>query len=164
MTSTSKALLWSGVAMAIALLAMILVGALTFSRAIRHNRATFERQEKHLASVDEYVDELTEKHTGEPPKFAYYVEYRILKTPYPTEAAIQQRIGTADSMKTVGPERQLEWLGNPSSQPVLLRADFAKDGKLSKLHYYYKQETIGRWPSDWEKDIQITTPITTPTR
>lgn len=164
MTTTSKALIWSGLAIAIAFLAVIIVGALTVRRAITKGHAASERREQHLATVDEYVDELTEKHIGDPPQFLYHVEYRILKSPYPTEAAMQQRIGTADSLKTVGQERQLEWLGNPSSQPVLLRADFAKDVKLSRLHYYYKQETIGRWAADWEKEIQITTPITTGTR
>ena len=158
MTSTSKALLWSGVAIGILLLGVIVCGVLIFGRAIRNDRVASERREQHLASVDEYVDELTEKRTGDPPDFLYHVEYRILKIPYPTEAAMQQRIGTADSVKRVGSETQLEWLGNPSSQPVLLRADFAKDGKLNKLHYYYKRETIGRWPSDWEKEIQIATP------
>ena len=157
MTSTAKALLWSGVAIAILLLVVIVIGALTFRRVMRNDRAATERRAQHLASVDEYVDELTEKHIGDPPKFLYHVEYRILKTPYPTETAMQQRIGNADSIKHDGPETQLEWLGNPSSQPVLLRADFGKDGKLSKLHYYYKQETIGRWAADWEKELQITT-------
>lgn len=159
MTSTSKALLWSGAAIAILLLGVIVFGALIIGRVMTKDRAASERQEQHRATVDAYIDELTEKQIGDPPKFLYHVEYRILKTPYPTEAAMQQRIGTADSIKTVGSETQLEWLGNPSSQPVLLRADFAKDGKLSKLHYYYKQETIGRWPSDWEKEIQVTTPV-----
>jgi hypothetical protein len=159
MTSTSKAILWSGAAIAILLLGVVVCGALIFRRVIRNDRAGSERQEQHRASVDAYIDELTEKRTGDPPEFLYHVEYRILKTPYPTAATMQQRLGTADSIKTVGSETQLEWLGNPSSQPVLLRADFAKDGKLSKLHYYYKQETIGRWPSDWEKEIQVTTPI-----
>ena len=141
------------------LLAVIVFGALIFVRTIRDNRAAFERREQHLASVDKYIDELTEKGIGDPPQFLYHVEYRILKKPYPTAAVMQQRIGTADTIKSVGPETQLDWLGNPSSQPVLLRAEFAKDGKLSKLYYYYKQETIGRWPSDWQKDIQITTTI-----
>ena len=158
MTSTSKALLWSGVAIAIFLLGVLLFGVLIFGRVSRNNRAASERLEQHLASVEEYIDESTEKRTGDPPDFLYHVEYRILKTPYPTEAAMQQRIGPADSIKRIGSETQLEWLGNPSSQPVLLRADFAKVGKLSKLHYYYKQETIGRWPSDWEKEMLITTP------
>ena len=157
MTSTAKALLWSGVAIAVVLIAVMVVGFVIFGRVIRNNHAASERREQHLASVDQYVDEITEKGIGDPPKFLYHVEYRILKIPYPTDAAMQQRIGPADSVKTDGGETQLEWLGNPSSQPVLLRADFAKDGKLSKLHYYYKQETIGRWPSDWEKEIQITT-------
>jgi hypothetical protein len=159
MTSTSKALLWGGVAITIVILGVIVSGVLMFGRAVRNNRAESARREQHLAAVDQYIDELTEKRTGEPPQFLYHVEYRILKMPYPTAAAMQQRIGTADSTKTAREETQLEWLGNPSSQPVLLRADFAKDGKLSKLNYYYKHETIGRWPSDWQKEILITTPV-----
>lgn len=158
MTSTAKALLWSSVAIAFVLLCVIILGVLIFGRAIRNNRAANEAQEQHLATVDRYVDEVTESRIGDPPEFLYHVKYRILKTPYPTRDAMQQRLGSADSIKTVGAETQLEWLGNPSSQPVLLRADFTKDGKLNKLHYYYKQETIGRWPSDWEKEIQMTTP------
>jgi len=158
MTSTSKALIWGGVAIAVLLLGVIAFGVLTLVRSVRNGRLAFERQQQHLVAVDKYVDELTEKRFGSPPEFFYNVEYRILKTPYPTAAIVQQRIGPADSVKNVGNETELEWLGNPSSQPVLLRADFAKDGKLSKLHYLYKHETIGRWPSEWEKEIEITTP------
>lgn len=158
MTSTSKALIWGGVAIAVILLGGVAFGVFTVVRVTRNSRLVFERQEQHLVAVDKYVDELTEKRAGKPPEFFYNVEYRILKTPYPTAAIVQQRIGTADSVKNVGAETELEWLGNPSSQPVLLRADFAEDGKLSKLHYFYKHETIGRWPSEWEKEIEITTP------
>jgi hypothetical protein len=158
MNSTSKGLIWGGAAIAVLLLGVIAFGFLAIGRVIIKDRHATEHRVQYLTSVDEYIDELTEKHTGDPPEFLYHVEYRILKTPYPTAAIVQQRIGTPDSVKNVGPEMQLEWLGNPSSQPVLLRADFGKDGKLTKLHYYYKHETIGRWPSDWEKEIEILTP------
>lgn len=157
MTTTAKALI--GVAaIVVLLLGVIAFGIVFISRATRNNRLAFERREQHLVAVDKHIDELTEKRIGDPPEFLYHVEYRILRTPYPTSAMLQQLMGKADAEKHVGSEIQLEWLGNPTSQPVLLRADFAKDGKLSKLHYYYKNETIGRWPSDWEKEIEIRTP------
>src|SRR4051794_3380448 len=158
MTSTSKGLIWGGVAIAVVLFGVIAFGVLTVSRTVRQSRLASESRQRRLASVDKYIDELTEKRIGDPPEFLYHVEYRILKTPYPNAAIMQQRIGTADSVKNVGPETHLEWLGNPTSQPVLLQADFANDGKLGKLHYYYKNETIGRRPSEWEKEIEIKTP------
>src|ERR1041385_1529547 len=128
MTSTSKTILWSGAAIAILLLGVVVCGALIFRRVIRNDRAGSERQEQHRASVDAYIDELTENRTGDPPEFLYHVEYRILRTPYPTVATMQQRLGTADSIKTVGSETPLEWLRQPNRQTGTLRGDLWEGG------------------------------------
>jgi hypothetical protein len=138
------------------LLGVLLVVVFGFVRFARHNRETIQARDQRLAAVEQYVDTISEKRNGNPPEFLYSVEYRILKQPYPTVSKMESAIGKADSKKESHDGIQLEWHGAPSSDDLLLRADFDSDQSLKKLDYHYKQEVIGRWPSDWQKEIPIT--------
>ncbi|HXT63093.1 MAG TPA: hypothetical protein VN696_08665 [Pyrinomonadaceae bacterium] len=137
-------------------LAVIVSVAFRFT-SIKRDRVSQKAREERLASVERYVNQATEQHTGEPPQFLYYVEYRILKKPYPSVSEVEAALGRADSRSETSSGTKLEWLGNPSSDPVLLGANFDKNQKLEKLDYHLKRETIGRWPSDWQKEIEIRT-------
>ncbi len=138
------------------LLIAVAVVAFGFMRFIRIDRGKQQAREAHLAAIEQYVNDVTEKRSGKPPEFLYYVEYRILKQPYPTVAKMESAIGPADSRKESHDGIELEWRGAPSSDDLLLRAEFGGDQLLKKLDYHYKQEVIGRWPSDWQKEIPIT--------
>ncbi|MEK6337228.1 MAG: hypothetical protein AABM67_20085 [Acidobacteriota bacterium] len=134
-------------------LGIVLLAGLRF---VRQEKGSQREREERLASVERYVNQITEERTGEPPEFLYSVRYRILKQPYPTASGMEAAIGKADSRSQTFDGTRLEWLGNPSSDPVLLRADFDSDLKLKKIEYHLKHEKIGRWPSDWQKEVEIT--------
>ena len=156
MTAKKTLVILLGAGFVVLVLAVILSVALRFTSLKRDPVAQKAREER-LASVERYVNQTTEQHAGEPPQFLYYVEYRILKKPYPSASEMEAALGRADSRSETSGGARLEWLGNPSSDPVLLGADFDKNQKLAKLDYHLKRETIGRWPSDWQKEIEIRT-------
>ncbi len=138
------------------LLVIVAVVAFTFIRFVRLDHTKQQAREAHLASVEQYVNDVTDKRSGKPPEFLYYVEYRVLKQPYPTVGKVESAIGPADLKKESHDGIQLEWRGAPSSDDLLLKAEFGNDQLLKKLDYHYKQEIIGRWPSEWQKEIPIT--------
>ncbi len=137
------------------LLLVLAVVVLSFIRFARVERTSVREREQRLSSVEHYVDDISEKRTGQPPEFLYYVEYRILKQPYPTASATESAIGKADLRKESHDGIELEWHGAPSSDDLLLKAEFGNDQLLKKLDYHYGHEIIGRWPSDWQKEIPI---------
>lgn len=139
-------------------LCVIVLAIYGVSSVIRGDRLMQQRREQRIASVNGYVDDVTEKRAGDPPQYLFHVEYRILKPPYPTAAKMEESIGKADSTENVSGETRLEWLGNPSSDPVLLRATFDEAGLLKELDYVYGHETIGRSPLDWKREIEIKAP------
>lgn len=158
MTSGKGILVGLTCVLCVLVLCVVALAVYGVSSFIRDDRLAQQRREQHIASVNDYVDNITEKRSGEPPQFYYHVEYRMLKAPYPTAAKMEESIGKADSRESASGEAQLEWWGNPSSNKVLLRATFDKDGLLEKLDYFYKHETIGRSPLDWQKEIEVTVP------
>ena len=139
-----------------ALLVVLAVVVLGFIRFARLERTSVREREQRLSSIEHYVDDISEKRTGQPPEFLYYVEYRILRQPYPSASAMESSIGKADLRKESHDGIQLEWRGAPSSDDLLLKADFGSDQLLKRLDYHYAHEIIGRWPSDWQKEIPIT--------
>jgi hypothetical protein len=147
------------IVLSVALLGLLIIAAIAafgFIRFVKIDHSKQQAREAHLASVEQYVNDVSEKRSGKPPDFLYYVEYRVLKQPYPTISTVQTVLGPPDSRKESHDGIQLEWRGAPSSDDLLLSAEFGNDQLLKKIDYHYQHEIIGRWPSEWQKDIPIT--------